>query len=259
MALVLGAHCHHDVPARCGDPARRLLAGSAVRAGDHEAAAGLIAHLVHLLSPIRWSAALSDRWSLVLPTLTDRRSLGKRPPVAYADRVMSFVRAHSPEQREVRRATILDTARAMLDEMPVAEVTLNGLSRKSCMAKSNVLRYFESREAVLLELCVEALAEWVIDLEAEAVRLPCRRPTPCPSRADADRRRHHRVAGRASGAVRPDELAGRSARAQRLRGHRAAVQARVDRQRQPTHRNGGPPPARARRRERRQIHHDWQR
>ena len=80
---------------------------------------------------------------------------------------MSFVRAHSPEQREVRRATILDTARAMLDEMPVADVTLNGLSRKSCMAKSNVLRYFESREAVLLELCVEALAEWVIDLEAK--------------------------------------------------------------------------------------------
>jgi AcrR family transcriptional regulator len=80
---------------------------------------------------------------------------------------MSFVRARSPEQREVRRATILDTARAMLDEMPVADVTLNGLARKSCMAKSNVLRYFESREAVLLELCVEALAEWVIDLAAK--------------------------------------------------------------------------------------------
>jgi AcrR family transcriptional regulator len=80
---------------------------------------------------------------------------------------MSFVRAHSPEQREVRRTTILDAARAMLDEMPVAEVTLNGLSRQSCMAKSNVLRYFESREAVLLELCVEALAEWVIDLEVK--------------------------------------------------------------------------------------------
>ncbi|KAA0082867.1 TetR/AcrR family transcriptional regulator [Mycolicibacterium sp. P9-64] len=79
--------------------------------------------------------------------------------------MVSFVRAHSPEQREVRRTTILDTARAMLDEMPVADITLNGLSRKSCMAKSNVLRYFESREAVLLELCAEALEEWVIGLE----------------------------------------------------------------------------------------------
>jgi AcrR family transcriptional regulator len=79
--------------------------------------------------------------------------------------MVSFVRAHSAEQREVRRTTILDTARAMLCEMPVAAVTLNGLSRKSCMAKSNVLRYFESREAVLLELCAEALTEWVNDVE----------------------------------------------------------------------------------------------
>ncbi len=88
---------------------------------------------------------------------------------------MSFVRAHSPEQREVRRTAILDTARAMLDEMPVADVTLNGLSRRACMAKSNVLRYFESREAVLLELCAAALTEWVIDLEprwrARSIRL----------------------------------------------------------------------------------------
>lgn len=80
---------------------------------------------------------------------------------------MSFVRAHSPEQREVRRNAILDTARAMLEEMPVSGVTLNGLSRRVCMAKSNVLRYFDSREAVLLELCAEALSEWVDALEAE--------------------------------------------------------------------------------------------
>jgi AcrR family transcriptional regulator len=78
---------------------------------------------------------------------------------------MSFVRAHSPEQREVRRTAILDTARAMLNEMPVADITLNGLSRRACMAKSNVLRYFESREAVLLELCAAALAEWVDALD----------------------------------------------------------------------------------------------
>lgn len=78
---------------------------------------------------------------------------------------MSFVRAHSPEQREVRRTAILDTARAMLDEMPVADVTLNGLSRRACMAKSNVLRYFESREAVLLELCADGLIEWIEHLE----------------------------------------------------------------------------------------------
>ena len=72
-----------------------------------------------------------------------------------------FQRARSAEQREVRRRAILDTAAAMLAEMPVAEVTLNELSRRVGLAKSNVLRYFESREAVLLELLAEAWQEWL--------------------------------------------------------------------------------------------------
>lgn len=65
----------------------------------------------------------------------------------------SFQRARSQEQREQRRRAILDAAAAMLAEMRVADVTLNELSRRVGLAKSNVLRYFESREAVLLELC----------------------------------------------------------------------------------------------------------
>src|SRR5262249_61986031 len=63
-----------------------------------------------------------------------------------------FQRARSEEQRAARRQAILGTAAAMLAEMPVAQVTLNELSRRAGLAKSNVLRYFESREAVLLEL-----------------------------------------------------------------------------------------------------------
>jgi AcrR family transcriptional regulator len=76
-----------------------------------------------------------------------------------------FQRARSDEQREVRRRAILDTAAAMLTEMPVAQVTLNELSRRVGLAKSNVLRYFESREAVLLELLDSAWQEWLAQLE----------------------------------------------------------------------------------------------
>src|SRR5436305_8694633 len=79
---------------------------------------------------------------------------------------MTFQRARSAEQREERRRTILDTALKMLDEMPVAELTLNGLSRRVGLAKSNVLRYFESREAVLLELLDSAWREWLARLAA---------------------------------------------------------------------------------------------
>ncbi|WP_040799252.1 TetR/AcrR family transcriptional regulator [Nocardia higoensis] len=80
---------------------------------------------------------------------------------------MTFQRARSEEQRKIRRQAILDTAAAMLGEMPVAEVSLNELSRRVGLAKSNVLRYFESREAVLLELLDAALASWLADLAEE--------------------------------------------------------------------------------------------
>ncbi|WP_446040597.1 TetR family transcriptional regulator [Streptomyces sp. SID1121] len=90
----------------------------------------------------------------------------------------TFQRARSEEQREIRRRVILDTAAAMLEEATVSEVSLNELSRRVGLAKSNVLRYFESREAVLLELLDQAWKQWTaylpdrlaegIDAEASA-------------------------------------------------------------------------------------------
>src|SRR6266705_4770661 len=81
--------------------------------------------------------------------------------------MVMFQRARSEEQREARRQAILGAAAAMLAEMPVAEVTLNELSRRAGLAKSNVLRYFESREAVLLELLDSAWQEWLGQLDGE--------------------------------------------------------------------------------------------
>ncbi len=56
----------------------------------------------------------------------------------------------------------------MLTEMPVAKLSLNELSRRIGLAKSNVLRYFESREAVLLELLLAEMRDWVAELERAA-------------------------------------------------------------------------------------------
>ncbi|MBO3748847.1 TetR family transcriptional regulator [Streptosporangiaceae bacterium NEAU-GS5] len=78
--------------------------------------------------------------------------------------MMTFQRARSEEQREIRRRVILDTTAAMLETMPVSEVSLNELSRRAGLAKSNVLRYFESREAILLELFDHACAQWLEEL-----------------------------------------------------------------------------------------------
>ncbi|WP_290052010.1 TetR/AcrR family transcriptional regulator [Amycolatopsis solani] len=97
---------------------------------------------------------------------------------------MTFQRARSAEQREERRRTILDTALAMLDEMPVADVSLNELSRRVGLAKSNVLRYFESREAVLLELLDGALRDWLVEVSAE-LTVGVDRDLPARERGDA--------------------------------------------------------------------------
>jgi len=78
--------------------------------------------------------------------------------------VTTFQRARTEEQRDARRRAILDAAAAMLDEMPVADVTLNELSRRVGLAKSNVLRYFDSREGVLLELLDVFLEDWLAEV-----------------------------------------------------------------------------------------------
>ncbi|MGW5440500.1 TetR family transcriptional regulator [Nocardia asteroides] len=81
----------------------------------------------------------------------------------------TFQRARSEEQREERRQVILRTAATMLGEMPLSAVSLNELSRRVGLAKSNVLRYFESREAVLLDLLVQLVGDFIADT---AERLP---------------------------------------------------------------------------------------
>lgn len=78
---------------------------------------------------------------------------------------MCFQRARSEQQRNERRRQILATAAAMLTEMPVAKISLNELSRRVGLAKSNVLRYFESREDVLLELLDAEMQDWIAELE----------------------------------------------------------------------------------------------
>jgi AcrR family transcriptional regulator len=80
---------------------------------------------------------------------------------------VTFQRARTDEQRSQRRRQILDTAAAMLTEMPVAELSLNKLSRRVCLAKANVLRYFESREAVLLDLLDTETQTWIAELRNE--------------------------------------------------------------------------------------------
>lgn len=83
-----------------------------------------------------------------------------------------FTRARRPEQKEQRRVHLLQTARALLEEgMGLTALSLNELARRAGMAKANIYRYFESREAVLLALLWH---EWVRWFERFSAQTPPR-------------------------------------------------------------------------------------
>jgi AcrR family transcriptional regulator len=73
---------------------------------------------------------------------------------------------------QARRAAILETASAMLHERPVADISLRELSDRVGLAKSNVLRYFDSREAIFLEVLDHNWTTWLDEIDAELAALP---------------------------------------------------------------------------------------
>src|ERR1700754_3095316 len=87
--------------------------------------------------------------------------------------VPAFQRARRPEQRELRRQEILDAAEELLAEMPAEEISLRELGRRLGVSKTHVVRYFESREGVFLELLNRLRLSWLESLETEWPAPPC--------------------------------------------------------------------------------------
>lgn len=77
-----------------------------------------------------------------------------------------FQRARSREAKHLRERAILDAARALAGERGVRQVTLTDIAGAVGMHKSAMLRYFETREQIFLELTAEGWRQW-----SEAVRI----------------------------------------------------------------------------------------
>jgi AcrR family transcriptional regulator len=71
-----------------------------------------------------------------------------------------FQRARRPEHKQERREAILAAARELAGERPVREISLGDIARRVGLAKSNLLRYFESREDVFLCLLLREWESW---------------------------------------------------------------------------------------------------
>ncbi len=83
----------------------------------------------------------------------------------------SFQRARVPEQKEQRRNDLLEAARRLLGTLGLAEVGLSAIAREAGVAKSNVYRYFGSREEILLAILADDVALWLATMERELAPL----------------------------------------------------------------------------------------
>ena len=81
----------------------------------------------------------------------------------------AFVRARRPEQKHQRREAILAAARDLARASGVRNVSLGAVAEAVGLAKSNIARYFGTREEIYLELLAEEWRQWA---QAVSTRLP---------------------------------------------------------------------------------------
>ena len=69
-------------------------------------------------------------------------------------------RARRPEHKQVRKEAILSAARDLVDTEGAEGTTLSAIARQANLSKANCYRYFENREAVLLQVVLEETQDW---------------------------------------------------------------------------------------------------
>jgi AcrR family transcriptional regulator len=77
-----------------------------------------------------------------------------------------FQRARSPEQKLQRQEAILSATRELALRDGVRNVSLADIATRAGIHKSALLRYFETREQIVLELTAEAWRDWAQALHA---------------------------------------------------------------------------------------------
>lgn len=111
------------------------------------------------------------QWTAILDaSATSSREEGS--PISDVE-MPTFQRARRPEQRELRRNEILDAAETLLADMAPEEISLRELGRRLNVSKTHVVRYFESREGVFLELLNRLRLSWLDSVEHEWPAAPC--------------------------------------------------------------------------------------
>lgn len=90
---------------------------------------------------------------------------------------MEWVRANTPAQREQRKEAIYRAALEIFSEDGYLETSLNAIAARAGIAKSNVYRYYHSKDEVFLDIFMELYDRWFADIGAKLDELPAR-PSP---------------------------------------------------------------------------------
>jgi len=85
-----------------------------------------------------------------------------------------FERARTPEAKRARQETILAAAARIAAAGSVREVTASAIADEVGLHKSAMLRYFETREDIFLQLAADAWGEWSTAVRAELEDLAAR-------------------------------------------------------------------------------------
>src|ERR1700753_3579038 len=96
----------------------------------------------------------------------ERRRQGIGAGEGGGDATETFRRARRPEQKEQRREAILGAAAELARRDGVRAVSLSDIARAVGIHKSALLRYFETREQIFLELTAREWRDWEAEMTA---------------------------------------------------------------------------------------------
>jgi AcrR family transcriptional regulator len=80
---------------------------------------------------------------------------------------VGFERARQPEQVAQRRESILTATLELFEEVGFDDTRLSDIGQRAGVSKASVYRYFESKEAIFIQLLARETEAWVRVLEGE--------------------------------------------------------------------------------------------
>lgn len=78
---------------------------------------------------------------------------------------MDFIRARSDEQKDVRLNQIKDVAKKQFYSLSYDKITIKSISLELDFARSNLYKYFSTKEEIFATILIDEVAEWIQELK----------------------------------------------------------------------------------------------